>query len=76
MSEPKKTTGLERDRLYYRMAVTIALDEQLLASLAVAADVLRKAGDPGATDVERVIRINRVGIIKQRAILGAAGIKV
>jgi len=71
-----KHTDIERDRLYRRMALTLALDEQLIASLAVAADRLRKAGDPGATDLERVIRTNRVSILKQRAILGASGIDV
>lgn len=76
MSEPEKHTDLGCDRLHRRMALTIALDEQLIASLAVAAVVLRDAGDPSATDLEGVIRTNRVGIIKQRAILGAAGIKV
>lgn len=76
MSEPKKTTDLERDRLHRRMVLTIALDERLIESLAVAAAALRKAGDPSATDLERVIRINRISIIKQRAILGAAGIEV
>jgi hypothetical protein len=58
------------------MVLTIALDERLIESLAVAAAALRKAGDPSATDLERVIRINRISIIKQRAILGAAGIEV
>lgn len=76
MSEPKKTTDLERDRLHRRMALTIFMDEQLIASLSVAAGVLRDAGDPSAVDLERVIRTNRVAIMKQRAILGAAGIDV
>lgn len=76
MSEPEKTTDIRCDRLRRRIALTIALDEQVIGALAVAAAVLREANDPAVNDLDRAIRVHRIGILKQRAILGAAGIDV
>ncbi len=63
-------------RLQHRIAVSILFDEQLIAALAEAAAVLREANDPGVLDIEHGIRTHRIGIMRQRAILGAAGIDV
>ncbi|WP_267360052.1 MULTISPECIES: hypothetical protein [unclassified Methylobacterium] len=52
------------------------LDEQVIAALARAVAILHEANDPGALDLEHAIRTHRVGILKRRAILGAAGIDV
>ncbi|MCJ2019497.1 hypothetical protein MKK84_19005 [Methylobacterium sp. E-065] len=38
--------------------------------------VLRTADDQNVAYVEHAIRTHRVGILKQRAILGAAGIEI
>jgi hypothetical protein len=76
MSEPEEPTDIEQDRLCRRIALTIAMDEQVIETLAIAASVLRDEDDPGAADLEGAIRTHRVAIIKQRAILGAAGIDV
>ena len=56
--------------------MSILLDEQVIAALASAVSILRKANDPGVLDLEHAIRTHRVGILKQRAVLGAAGIEV
>ena len=76
MSE--SNTHLDRScaRLQDRIAVSILIDEQLIAALAEAAADLREANDPEVMDFEHGIRMHRVGIVKQRAILGAAGIDV
>ncbi|MCJ2021487.1 hypothetical protein MKK84_29410 [Methylobacterium sp. E-065] len=76
MSEPEEPNAIESDVLCRRISLAIAVDEQVIEVLAVAATVLRDADDPGAADVEGAIRTHRVGIIKQRAILGAAGIEI
>jgi hypothetical protein len=76
MSEPKETADIQCDRLRCRMALTIALDEQIIEALAIAAATLHDGNDPGASDLVDVIRTHRIGILKQRAILGAAGINV
>jgi hypothetical protein len=76
MSEPEKSTAIESDVLCRRIAFAIAMDEQVIEVLAVAASALRDAADPSAADFEGAIRTHRVGIIKQRAILGAAGIEI
>lgn len=76
MSEPRRITDIQTDRLRRRIALTIALDEQVIEALAIAAAVLRDGNDPGASDFDDAIRTHRIGILKQRAILGAAGIDV
>ena len=50
------------------------LDELAIAALSDAAALLRKANDPTVPDLERAIRTHRIGILKQRAVLGAAGL--
>ena len=64
------------ERLQTRIAMSVLLDEQVIATLARAVAILREANDPGVLDLEHAIRTHRVGILKQRAILGAAGIDV
>ncbi|MCJ2102225.1 hypothetical protein, partial [Methylobacterium sp. E-046] len=63
-------------RLRNRIAMSILLDEQVIAALASAVAILRKANDPGVIDLEHAIRAHRISILKQRVILGAAGIEV
>ena len=63
-------------RLRHRFAFNILLDEHVIAALSDAAAALRDANDPAAPDLEHAIRTHRIGILKQRAILGAAGIEV
>lgn len=62
------------DRLRCRLALNILLDEQVIAALARATAVLREVNDPAVLDLEHAIRTHRIGILKQRAVLGAAGI--
>jgi hypothetical protein len=76
MSEPDRHLDRTCVRLQHRIAVNILFDEQLIAALATAVADLRDANDPEAFDFEHWIRMQRIGIMKQRAILGAAGIDV
>jgi hypothetical protein len=76
MSVPDKSTAIESDVLCRRIASAIAIDEQVIEALAVAASMLRDTDNSGAADLEGAIRTHRIGILKQRAILGAAGIDV
>ncbi|MGU3464918.1 hypothetical protein ACLBXO_08675 [Methylobacterium sp. C33D] len=48
----------------------------MIEALAIAAATLRDGNDPGAGDLDNAIRTHRINILKQRAILGAAGIDV
>lgn len=63
-------------RLRHRPTFNILLDELAIAVLSEAVAVLRRAGDPGAADLEHAVRTHRIGILKQRAVLGAAGINM
>lgn len=76
MSKPDPNIGCPCDRLRNRIALNILLDEQAIAALARAAAVLREEDDPNILDLEHTIRTHRIGIVKQRAVLGAAGIDV
>ncbi|MCJ2140062.1 hypothetical protein [Methylobacterium sp. E-066] len=59
-----------------RLAFNIMLDEFAIAALSDAVAILRAADDQDVTQVEHAIRTHRIGILKQRAILGAAGIEI
>ena len=50
--------------------------EFAIAALSDAAAAMREANDPTVTNLEDAIRTHRIGILKQRALLGAAGIEV
>jgi hypothetical protein len=76
MSEPNPLANCPCGRLQHRIAASILLDEHFIAALAEAVAVLREANDPSVPDLEHGIRMHRIGIVKQRAILGAAGIDV
>ena len=76
MSTPNPNIGCPCARLQQRIAFNILLDEQVIAALAGAVAVLREANDPTVLDLEHAIRTHRIGILKQRAVLGAAGIDV
>ena len=56
--------------------MSILVDEQVIAALACAVAILRESNDPNVLDLEHAIRTHRIGIMKQRAVLGAAGIDV
>jgi hypothetical protein len=76
MSEPDPHMDRSCARLQHRIAVSILLDTRLIAALAEAVAILREANDSGVPDLEHGIRTHRIGIMRQRAILGAAGIDV
>ena len=76
MPKPDANIDHSCDRLRHRVALNILLDEQVIAALARAVAVLRDQNDNGVLDLEHAIRTHRIGILKQRAILGAAGIDV
>lgn len=59
-----------------RIAFSILLDECLIAALSDATAKMRQVGDPAVLELEGTIRTQRVGVLKQRTILGAAGIDV
>ena len=59
-----------------RAALNIACEEGAIRALATLAAVLRDEGDPFVPEIEHAIRTHRIGIIKQRAVLGAVGIDV
>ncbi|WP_243919325.1 hypothetical protein [Methylobacterium sp. E-065] len=52
------------------------LDECVIAVLSDATALMREVGDPAVLEFESAIRTYRVSILKQRTILGAAGIDV
>ena len=66
----------ERDLLHLRMALHIAMDEAAIDALASALAVLRESGHPETQAVAEAVRTHRIGILKQRAVLGAAGLGV
>lgn len=76
MSQPKRQPNCPCARKRHRLAFNIMLDEFAIAILSEALVALRTADDPGVAQVEHAIRSHRIGILKQRAILGAAGIKI
>ncbi|TXN01225.1 hypothetical protein FV222_10900 [Methylobacterium sp. WL103] len=61
-------------RLRDRTALNVILDETVLSAFSETISALRDGGDPLVPEFEHVVRSHRIGIIKQRAILGAAGI--
>ncbi|TXN67824.1 hypothetical protein [Methylobacterium sp. WL6] len=63
-------------RLRQRMALNLMLDEFAIDALAQTLAVLREADDPDVPDLEHAVRTQRISIMKQRAIFGAAGIAV
>ena len=71
-SQPDCTCATLRERL----AFNILLDEFAIAALSDALALLRAIGDPGVTQIEHTIRTHRIAILKQRVILGAAGIEL
>lgn len=76
MGEPAPCSDCQCERLRNRIAFNILLDECVIASLSDTVAVLREAGDPDVSPFEHAIRTHRIGILKQQAILGAAGIDV
>ena len=76
MQKSKPTSQCSVAHLGNRIAFNVMLDEFAIAALSDAAAALREANDPTATSFEDTIRTHRIGILKQRAILGAAGIDV
>ncbi|MCJ2019525.1 hypothetical protein MKK84_19145 [Methylobacterium sp. E-065] len=56
--------------------MSILLDECVIAALSDATAMMREGGDPAVSELESTIRTQRVGILKQRTLLGAAGIDV
>ena len=63
-------------RLRNRITLDILIDQQVIAALGRAILVLREENDPVVLDLEHAMRTHRISILKQRAILGAAGIDV
>ena len=76
MGKPRQGSECTCARLSDRIAINVLLDEFAIAAMSEAVAVLRDANDPAVPDFERTIRTHRIGILKQRAILGAAGIEV
>ncbi|MCJ2116454.1 hypothetical protein MKK65_07650 [Methylobacterium sp. J-001] len=76
MSQPKRQTDCPCAQMRQRLAFNIMLDEFAIAALSDAVAILRAADDQDVTQVEHAIRTHRIGILKQRAILGAAGIEI
>jgi len=76
MEKPRQGSECSCARLGHRIAFNVMLDEFAIAAISQAVAVLREANDPGVADLEHVVRTHRIAILKQRAILGAAGIDV
>lgn len=71
--QPDCTCATLRERL----AFNILLDEFAIAALSDALVLLNATDDdPGVTQIEHTIRTHRIAILKQRVILGAAGIEL
>lgn len=76
MPDPSDSTDCSCERLRCRLALSILLDEQVVAALASAIHLLRETDSAAVVDLEHAVRTHRIGILKQRAILGAAGMDV
>jgi hypothetical protein len=76
MDLPDDPRVCARDLLHLRTALHIAMDEAAIDALASALAILRDSGHPETAVVEEAVRTHRIGILKQRAILGAAGLDV
>jgi hypothetical protein len=76
MEMPKPGSECSCARLSHRIAFHLMLDEFAIAALSEAVADLRDANDPGVPELEHAVRTQRIGIVKQRAILGAAGLEV
>ncbi|MDH2313058.1 hypothetical protein [Methylobacterium brachiatum] len=76
MPQRKDQTDCTCATLRERLAFNILLDELAIAALSDALALLHATGDPGATQIEHTIRTHRIAILKQRVILGAAGIEL
>ena len=65
------------ERLKRRVALSVAFEEALTDVLAAgAADFRREGFTEVALEIEVFIRRHRVGLIKNRAIMGAHGIEI
>jgi hypothetical protein len=76
MGEPTPPSVARALVLQNRIAFNILLDKCVAAVLSDATAMMREAGDPTVSEFESPIRTHRVSILKQRTILGAAGIDV
>ncbi|MCJ2091309.1 MULTISPECIES: hypothetical protein [unclassified Methylobacterium] len=76
MSQRKDQPDCTCTTLRERLAFNILLDEFAIAALSDALVLLNATGDPGVTQIEQTIRTHRIAILKQRVILGAAGIEL
>lgn len=76
MQKPRLGSECSCASLSRRIALNVMLDEFAIAAMSEAIAALRDANDPAVPDLEHTIRTYRIGILKQRAILGAAGIEV
>ena len=76
MRESKPAQDCWLTALRDRIALNILCDERVIRALSELAAVLREEGDPFVSELEHAIRTHRIGIVKQRAVLGAAGIDV
>jgi len=75
MQQPERKPNCSCTRIRQRLALNILLDEFAIAALSDALSVLRAADAPDVAQIEEAIRTHRIGILKQRVILGAAGIE-
>ena len=76
MGKPRQGSECSCARLSDRIAFNVMLDEFAIAAMSGAIAGLRDANDPAVPDLEHTIRTQRISILKQRAIPGAAGIEV
>jgi hypothetical protein len=77
MPQRKDQTDCTCATLRERLAFNILLDEFAIAALSDALVLLNATDDdPGVTQIEHTIRTHRIAILKQRVILGAAGIEL
>lgn len=76
MTEPNPVTDRTCTRLQQQIALSILVDDLVAASLAANVALARREGGSNVDDLEHAIRLHRVAVLKQGAILGAAGIEV
>ena len=73
---PDRSMDQDAQRLRLRAALDIALEEHAIEALSEALRVLRRANHEDVCHFEHQIRVHRIGILKHRAIMFAAGIDV
>lgn len=74
MTDPHNSADRTCVRLRHQIALSTLMDDLVVASLAASVAAFRDNGVSDLEALEHMIRAHRIAVLKQGAILGAAGI--